>query len=84
MTYSIAGSVVINSSGQIDWSRIINKPTYIASVGGRVINTGSGSITVSSSVALEIVGTKLNSVKTNVLGNCTNCNCNCSDSGSSG
>ncbi len=82
MTYSIAGSVVINSSGQIDWSRIINKPTNMitGTTTYREVTNGTGDI-ANINYRLEITGTLVRILKTNNLSNCANCNCNCSDGG---
>lgn len=69
MAFKIGSTTVINNSSQVDWGRLINVPSYVASAVNTVsvTNCGSGS-------ALQV--TRSGRSVTLKLAN-TNCNCNC-------
>lgn len=90
MSYSINGTVVINSSGQIDWSKIINVPTIITgattyrSVTANTANT-SNAYEIGKQYRLELTGTNVRVLRVITLGDCTSvCDCNCNNSGGAG
>lgn len=75
--YSITGTEIVNDSGQIDWSKIINVPTHIVGVANTVESVGNAGTYSSEERSVQInVENKIRYVLRIIRNYCA-CDCAC-------